>query len=90
LATAFVQDSGDQSEAAGELVSVRGTDATIDRADDWATFDARGAGVKAAALLRPAIKMAALLIDNLILFKRLLYRWRVLFACSLHRLACTK
>mmetsp|Transcript_26877 Transcript_26877/g.41356 ORF Transcript_26877/g.41356 Transcript_26877/m.41356 type:complete len:85 (+) Transcript_26877:1381-1635(+) len=63
LATAFVQDSGDQSsEAAGELVSGR-TDAT-DRADLWATFVERDAGVKAAALLRPAIRRA---VDNLIL-----------------------
>ena len=65
MATAFVHDSGDQSEAAGELVSVRGTDATIERADFWATLlVVREAGVKAAALLRPAIKRA---VDNLIL-----------------------
>ena len=62
---AFVQESGDQSsEAAEEVVSVRGTDATIDRADLWAAFAEREAGVKAATPLRPVIKRA---VDNLIL-----------------------
>mmetsp|Transcript_33736 Transcript_33736/g.49750 ORF Transcript_33736/g.49750 Transcript_33736/m.49750 type:complete len:86 (+) Transcript_33736:1383-1640(+) len=77
LATALVQDSGDQSseEAAGELVSGR-TDAT-DRADLWATFVERDAGVKAAALLRPAIRRA---VDNLILICNLFIYFYYLLA----------
>jgi hypothetical protein len=76
LATAFVQDSGDQSsEAAGEVVSGR-TDAT-DREDLWATFVERDAGVKAAALLRPAIRRA---VDNLILICNLFIHFYYLLA----------
>ncbi len=64
MATAFVQESGVQSSEpeVEELVSVRGTDATL-RADLEATFVVdREAGVKAAAVLRPAIRRA---LDNL-------------------------
>lgn len=67
MATAFVQESGVQSSEpeVEELVSVRGTDAT-ERADLWAAFVEREAGVKAAAVLRPAIRRA---VDNLILLQ---------------------
>ena len=78
LATAFVQESGVQSSEpeTDELASVRGTDAT-ERADLWATlFVEREAGVKAAALLMPAIRSA---IDNLILLQ---FSYLVLFSSS--------